>query len=51
MYMFTEERQPALPTTHPEEYCGISHYFPSIWSRSRGGLKRAHDVTIKLRLD
>lgn len=51
MYMFTEERQPALPTTHPEEYCRISHYFPSIWSRSRGGLKRAHDVTIKLRLD
>lgn len=47
MYMFTEKRQ---PTTHAEEYCGISNYFPSIWSRSRGGLKKAHDVTIKRRL-
>lgn len=48
--MFTEERQPALPITYPDEYCGISNYFHSIWSRSSGGLKRAHDVTIKWRL-
>lgn len=52
--MFMEEREPALSITSPEESCGISSSFLSIWFRSRDVLKRAlaltHETYIKGRL-
>lgn len=33
MCIFTEERQPALPTTHLEEYCGPVFLAVSVFSQ------------------